>query len=48
MAKNGGGKRFTREQIRRIEDWITALPRKPLEGLSAGEKVNRYFEENAV
>ena len=39
---------FTRKQIQRIEDWINALPRKILDGLSAGEKVNRYFEENAA
>lgn len=39
---------FTRVQIQRIEDWINALPRKILDGLSAEEKVNRYFEENVA
>jgi len=39
---------FTRKQIQRIEDWINALPRKILDGLSAEEKVKRYFEENAA
>jgi len=39
---------FTRAQIQRIEDWINALPRRILDGLSAGEKVKRYFEENAA
>ena len=39
---------FTRRQIQRIEDWINALPRKILDGLSAEEKVKRYFEENAA
>ena len=36
---------FTRKQIQRVEDWINALPRKILDGLSAEEKVKRYFEE---
>lgn len=39
---------FTRKQVQRIEDWINALPRKILDGLSAEEKVNRYFEEHAA
>mgnify|MGYP003608523064 FL=1 len=39
---------FTRKRIQRIEDWINALPRKLLDGLSAEEKVKRYFEENAA
>jgi len=39
---------FTRAQIQRIEDWINALPRKILDGLSAEEKVKRYFEENVA
>lgn len=39
---------FTRAQIQSIEDWINALPRKIFDGLSAGEKVKRYFEENAA
>lgn len=39
---------FTRWQVQRIEDWINALPRKILHGLSAEEMVKRYFEENAA
>jgi len=39
---------FSRKQVQRIEDWINALPRKLLDGLSADEKVKRYFEENAA
>ena len=39
---------FTRKQIQRIEDWINTLPRKILDGLSAEEKVKRYFEETAA
>ena len=39
---------FTRKQIQRIEDWINALPRKILDGLSAEQKVKRYFEENVA
>jgi len=38
---------FTRKQIKDIEDWINALPRKLLDGLSAEEKVKRYFKEAA-
>jgi IS30 family transposase len=39
---------FTRKQIQRIEDWINALPRKILDGLSAEQMVKRYFEEHAA
>ncbi len=39
---------FTRKQIQRIEDWINALPRKTLDGLSAEEKVKRHFEDIAA
>ena len=39
---------FTRKQVQRIEDWINALPRKLLDGLSAEQKVKRYFEEHAA
>jgi len=38
---------FTRKQIKDIEDWINALPRKLLDGLSAEEKVKLYFKEAA-
>jgi len=31
-----------------LVDWINALPRKIPGGLSAGEKVKRYFEESAA
>ncbi len=39
---------FTRAQIRRIQDWINALPRKILDGLSADRKVQLYFKEHAA
>jgi IS30 family transposase len=39
---------FTRGQIRKIEDWINALPRKLLDGLCADERVQRYFQEFAA
>jgi len=48
VPKGANVSAFTRRQIQRIEDWINALPRKILDGLSAGEKVKRYFEENAA
>lgn len=39
---------FTRSEIQHIEDWINHLPRKLLDGLSAEEKVQQYFEEQAA
>lgn len=39
---------YTRAQIQKIEDWINALPRRILDGLSAEEKVQQYFKENAA
>lgn len=39
---------FTRNQIQKIEDWMNALPRKLLDGLSAEEKVEQYFKETAA
>ncbi len=40
--------RFTKRQIQQIEDWINALPRKILDGLSAENKVELYFEKVAA
>ena len=37
--------KFSKTKIQWIEDWINALPRKILDGLTAEEKVERYFEE---
>jgi IS30 family transposase len=48
IPKGADISKFTRTQIRRIEDWINALPRKILDGLSAEEKVTLYFEEHAA
>jgi IS30 family transposase len=42
-----GGAHFTERQIQEIEDWINALPRKILDGLSAEEKIELHFKENA-
>lgn len=39
---------FSIPQIQKIEDWINALPRKSLDGLSAEDKVKRYFEKYAA
>ena len=46
VPKGSDISRFTRPRIRRIQDWINALPRKILDGLSADEKVQLYFKEN--
>ena len=39
---------FTKLQIRGIEQWMNDLPRKILDGLSAAERVEIYFKENAA
>ncbi len=37
-----------KKQIQDIEDWMNALERKLLDGLSADEKVQHYFKELAA
>ena len=39
---------FTKKEIQKIEDWMNALPRKILDGLSAEEKVEQYFQKEAA
>jgi transposase, IS30 family len=39
---------FSKKNIQKIEDWINALPRKILDDLTADEKVEEYFKENAA
>jgi len=48
IPKGADISRFTKAQIQDIEDWINALPRKLLDGLSAEEKVQRYFNKEAA
>lgn len=48
IPKGADISRYTKAQIQRIEDWINALPRKLLDGLSAEEKVQQYFKEMAA
>lgn len=48
IPKGADISRYTRAQIQKIEDWINALPRRVLNGLSAEEKVQEYFKENAA
>lgn len=38
---------FSKKKIQKIEDWINSLPRKILDDLSADEKVQEYFKEEA-
>jgi IS30 family transposase len=48
IPKGADISQFSQTRIQQIEDWINALHRKILDGLSAEEKVIRYFEENAA
>lgn len=48
VPKGADISRYSNAQIQKIEDWINALPRKLLDGLSAHEKVQQYFRENAA
>jgi len=48
IPKGADISQVSQTRIQQIEDWINALPRKILDGLSAEEKVNRYFEVNAA
>jgi IS30 family transposase len=48
IPKGADISRYTNRQIQQIEDWINALPRKLLNGLSAEEKVQLYFKEKAA
>jgi IS30 family transposase len=48
IPKGADISRYSKAQIQKIEDWINALPRKLLDGLSAQEKVQQYFMENAA
>ncbi len=48
IPKGADISKFTRAQVQAIEDWINALPRKVLDGLSAAEMVKRHFEENVA
>ena len=48
IPKGADISRYTRKQIRMIENWVNALPRKILDGLSAEERVQMYFEEEAA
>ena len=40
--------KYSRAKIQEIEDWMNALPRKLFKGLSAKQKVQQYFMENAA
>ena len=48
IPKGADISQVSQTRIQQIEDWMNALPRKILDGLSAEEKVNRYFEVNAA
>jgi IS30 family transposase len=37
-----------KKQIQHIEDWMNALPRKLLNGLTAAEKLELYYKENVA
>ena len=48
IPKGADISRFSHTQIQKIEDWMNALPRKLLDGLSAEEKVQQYFNKEAA
>ena len=48
IPKGSDISKFSKKQVRKIEDWINVLPRKVLDGLSAEEKVQLYFKENVA
>ena len=48
IPKGADISRYSKAQVQKIEDWINALPRKLLDGLSAEQKVQEYFMENAA
>lgn len=48
MLKDTDISTYTRVQIRKIQDWMNALHRKILDGLSAQGSVQQYFQESAA
>ena len=48
IPKGADISRYSNAQIKKIEDWMNTLPRRILEGLSAEERVQQYFKENAA
>ena len=48
IPKGADISRYSNAQIKKIEAWINTLPRRILDGLSAEEKVQQYFKENAA
>ncbi len=48
IPKGADISRYTKAQVQKIQDWINTLPRRILDGLSAEEKVQQYFKENAA
>jgi len=48
IPKGADISRFSKAHVASIQDWINALPRKILDGLSADQKVKLFFEEHAA
>ena len=48
IPKGADISKFTNKQIRHIENWINALPRKILDDLSAEEKVQLFFQKETT
>jgi transposase, IS30 family len=48
IPKGADISKFSKKDIQKIEDWINVLPRKLLDGLSAEEKVEQYFNKEAA
>ena len=48
IPKGADISKYTNRDIRRIEEWINSLPRKSLDGPSAEETINLYFERRTA
>jgi len=46
IPKGADISKYTNKQIRKIQDWINALPRQILNGLNAHEKATQYMKRN--
>lgn len=48
IPKGADISKYSKRRIQEIEDWMNALPRKILDGVSAEQKIQRYFKEKAA
>lgn len=48
IPKGADISKYTNARIKEIEQWMNNLPRKILDGMTAAERVETYFKENAA